>query len=205
MKRKLCILAASITAAISLVSAAACKPSGPKEVDAQDNLICREYNLLMSSLQGAYVNFRYEGCTIEITMREDNGWLYLDQFQDEYCLDWDRLTTRYPNDYFVDKNAYLDDMPIHFKDKSEMEWSLLGKYPTEEGETIENYITSIAERDGHITGYAVVYLIADRVFSTPEVIVNKSFPMIRGEYQEIDRAWLDERIETIISEHENKN
>lgn len=205
MKRKLCILAASITAAISLFSAAACKPSGPKEVDAQDNLICREYYAAMGSLQGAYVNFRYEGCTIEITMREDNGWLYLDQFQDEYCLDWARLTTRYPNDYFVDKNAYLSDMPIHFKDKAVMEWSLWGKYPTEEGETLENYITAIAERDGYITGYAVVYLVTDWFFSTPEVIVNKSFPMIRGEYQEIDRAWFDERIETIISEHENKN
>ena len=203
MKRKLLCMLAGMMAAISLFSAVACSPSEPEEVDAEDNIICREYNILLSSLRGASIGFQYDGCTIEMSMQQDNGWLYLDQFQEEYCLDWERLIDDDSDEYVVEKNAYSDDLPIHFKDSAEVQW-VFANGALAEGETAENYLTVIAEQDGYITGYAVIYLVADSYRSAPEIIANKTFPMIGGKYQEIDRTWIDERIEMLISEHQSE-
>lgn len=204
MKQKLCIFAAGVMAAIALVFTAACVPSEPKEADSEDNLSYREYNVLLSSLRGGALTFDYEGCTIELTLREDIGSLYLDQFQDECCLDWERLTDEDPDEYAVDKYAHFSDLPIRFEDKADVQW-VVDHFGLEEGETAENYLTVIAEQDEYITGYAVVCLSADREGTAVEVVANKDFPKIRGKYQEVDRAWLDEHIETLISEHENEN
>lgn len=203
MKRKLLCMLAGLMAAISLFSAVACSPSEPEEVDAEDNIICREYNILLSSLRGASIGFQYDGCTIEMSMQQDNGWLYLDQFQEEYCLDWERLIDDNSDEYVVEKIAYSDDLPIRFQNRAEVQW-ILDHAGIEKGEVVENYLTVVVEEKGHIMGYAVVHLAAGKDFNIPEVIANKSFPMTDGEYQEIDRTWLDERIEMLISEHQSE-
>lgn len=195
-------LAAGAAAALFLLSAAACKPSAPKEADAQNNISYREYDIMLNSLRGVSMSFQYEGSTIEMTMYSDEGWLYLDQFQEECCTDWQRLPD-YHSEFLIDKEAYPDDLPIHFKDSAEVQW-VFANGTLAEGETAENYLTVIAEQDGYITGYAVIYLVADSYRSAPEIIANKTFPMIGGKYQEIDRTWLDERIEMLISEHQSE-
>ena len=61
---------------------------------------------------------------------------------------------------------------------------------------------AVAEKEGYITGYAVVHIITGNYGGISAIVANKEFPMKNGKYQDVDREWLDGRIQTLITEYE---
>ena len=148
---------------------------------------------------GTRIGANFEGCSITITSQSGTGWLYLNQFQDETCTDWERLPVYHENQYFTEKKAASEDMPVHFENNAYVEW--LSVEPANALPTVEDYVVITTEKEEHITGYAVIYIYQEGVGSTPTVIADKEFPMTDGEYQDIDEEWLDNRIQSVIDEH----
>ena len=79
---------------------------------------------------------------------------------------------------------------------------------------VEDYVSLIAYRDGNPVAYFVWRYEAradganfgpsyeaynEEVVRTP--IVSKEFPLVGGNYQEIDEEWLEDRIETFVDMH----
>ena len=79
---------------------------------------------------------------------------------------------------------------------------------------VEDYVSLIAYRDGNPVAYFVWKYEAradganfgpsyeaynEEVVRTP--IVSKEFPLVGGNYQEIDEEWLEDRIETFVDMH----
>ena len=201
--KKLYLLAAAAMAAVSLFPLSACQDKDPVEQDRkteEGGINVQPYSPVISMAIGTRISANFEGCSITITSQSGTGWLYLNQFQEETCTDWERLPVYHESQYFTQKKAASEEMPVHFVNNAYVEWLSVepanGTLPT-----VEDYVVITTEKGEHITGYAVIYIYQEGVGSTPTVIADKEFPMTDGEYQDIDEEWLDNRIQSVIDEH----
>ena len=200
--KKLYLLAAAAMAAVSLFSFSACQDKAPVEQDRkteEGGIYVQPYSPVISMAIGTRIGANFEGCSITITSQSGTGWLYLNQFQEEICTDWERLPVYHENQYFTEKKANPEDMPVRFENNAYVEW--LSVEPANALPTVEDYVVITTEKEEHITGYAVIYIYQECGDSTPTVIADKEFPMTDGEYQDIDEEWLDNRIQSVIDEH----
>ena len=194
------VLAAAVVSA-ALFPLSACS-SRPVEADRADGVYVSEYFTSMSSAIGIRISFDFEGCTITLTTQSDKGYFYLDQFQEEYCTDWDNLPIHSQNEWATKKRAYPENMPVHFENQANIQWVLIDDEDPWWNTVVEDYIIAVAEKEGYITGYAVVHIITGNHGGISAIVANKEFPMKNGKYQDVDREWLDGRIQTLITEYE---
>ena len=87
-KKTLSRILAAAMASAALFPLSACS-SRPVEADRADDVYVSEYFTIMSSAIGIRNSFDFEGCTITLTTQSDKGYFYLDQFQEDYCTDWE--------------------------------------------------------------------------------------------------------------------
>ena len=194
------VLAAAVVSA-ALFPLSACS-SRPVEADRADDVYVNSYTPLQSLNQGAVASFTFESCTITVTTQSGNGYFYLDQFQEEYCTDWNNLPIHSQNEWATKKRAYPENMPVHFENQANIQWVLIDDEDPWWNTVVEDYIIAVAEKEGYITGYAVVHIITGNYGGISAIVANKEFPMKNGKYQDVDREWLDERIQTLITEYE---
>ena len=193
-------LAATVVSA-ALFPLSACS-SRPVEADRADDVYVNSYTPLQSLNQGAVASFTFEGCTITVTTQSGKGYFYLDQFQEDYCTDWDNLPIHSQNEWATKKRAYPENMPIHFENQANIQWVLIDDEDPWWNTVVEDYIIAVAEKEGYITGYAVVHIITGNYGGISAIVANKEFPMKNGKYQDVDRECLDGRIQTLITEYE---
>ena len=61
-------------------------------------------------------------------------------------------------------------------------------------ERVEDYVAFTAEKDGQIAGYTVLYVSGDHFEAQSSVVANREFPKVKGNYQNVSREWLNQRI-----------
>ena len=194
------VLAAAVVSA-ALFPLSACS-SRPVEADRADDVYVNSYTPLQSLNQGAVTSFTFEGCTITVTTQSGKGYFYLDQFQEEYCTDWDNLPIHSQNEWATEKRAYPEDMPIHFENQARGQWIPTADRAEWWDLIADDYVIAVAEKDDCITGYAIIHIHMEDYNLIPAIVANKEFPMKNGKYQDVDREWLDGRIQTLITEYE---
>lgn len=192
------VLAAAVASA-ALFPLSACSPT---EADRSDGVVVSSYTPMQSLNQGARASFTFEGCTITVTATSGEGYFYIDQFQDESCTDWDRLPVHNENSFIPEKQAYPEDMPVHFENQASIQWIPTADRAEWWDLVAGDYVVAVAEKNGYLAGYAIVHIQVKDFFFTPTIVANKEFPAENGKSQDVDREWLDERIQTLITEYE---
>ena len=160
------------------------------------------YCIGLSAWVGAGMGVDYEGCAITVSNRSGEGTLFIKNSEGEkYCTDWERLSS-YPSAESFDKRALHGETPLTFEDRAFFQWMPLNDWSgLTSDERVEDYVAFTAEKDGQIAGYTVLYVSGDHFEAQSSVVANREFPKVKGNYQNVSREWLNQRIETVIKEH----
>ena len=192
-----------VAAAACLCSFASCNKAGEiVETDREEGTTAMYYSIGLSAWVGAGMGVDYEGCAITVSNRSEEGTLFIEKLEGEkYCTDWERLSS-YPSAESFDKRALHGETPLTFENRAFFQWMPLNDWSgLTSDDRVEDYVAFTAEKDGQIAGYTVMYVSGDHFEAQSSVVANREFPKVKGNYQNVSREWLNQRIETVIKEH----
>ena len=152
---------------------------------------------------GLLVGYEYEGAEIEMSNSSDDMMIIIPQYQGyEKIKDWDKYS-EYDRHSPCKKVLHSECPLVYFESYVGFQWApVAGWSISERGKiNLRDFITFIARIDGNIVGYAVVYAHSDGNIGRGDVVADKEFPKVDGEYQQVSEEAVNNRIQAVIKKY----